>query len=96
MVLEAMAEGIPTIVTNSGGMVEYVNENATLIVERENIITNLKKEICYLKEHPGVRKQMSENARMQSKKYDEAFYYKNFVETIDGIMDENREIKNGN
>ena len=39
---------------------------------------------------------MSENARMQSKKYDEAFYYKNFVETIDGIMDENREIKNGN
>ena len=96
VVLEAMAEGIPTIVTNSGGMVEYVNENATLIVERENIITNLKREIGYLKEHPGVRKQMSENARMQSKKYDEAFYYKNFVETIDGIMDENREIKNGN
>ncbi|MDO5391564.1 MAG: glycosyltransferase family 4 protein [Eubacteriales bacterium] len=90
VVIEAMAEGIPTIITNSGGMAEYVNENATLIVERENIITNLKKEICYLKEHLGVRKQMSENSRTQSKKYDEAFYYKNFVETINKIVDENK------
>ena len=90
VVLEAMAEGIPTIITNSGGMVEYVNENETLIVERENIITNLKKGICYLKENLGVRKQMSENARMQSRKYDEAFYYKNFVEMINKIVDENK------
>ena len=90
VVLEAMAEGIPTIITNSGGMVEYVNENETLIVERENIITNLKKGICYLKENLGVRKQMSENARMQSRKYDEAFYYKNFIETINKIVDENK------
>ena len=90
VVIEAMAEGIPTIVTNSGGMVEYINEDTTLVVERENIITNLKKEICYLKEHLGVRKQMSENSRMQSKKYDEAFYYKNFVETINKIVDENK------
>lgn len=87
VVLEAMAEGIPTIVTNSGGMIEYVNEDTTLIVEREDIIANLKKAICYMREHPEVRKQMSGKAKMQSQKYDESVYYTNFVEIINTIMD---------
>ena len=96
VLLEAMAEGLPTIVTNSGGMIEYVDKDATLIVERNNLITNLKKTICYMKEHPEVRRQMSENARIRSKKYDEAIYYKNFIEMINKIMDVNMENKNGN
>lgn len=88
VIIEAMAEGIPTIVTNSGGMVEYVNEDTTLIIERENIIANLKKAICYMKKHPEVRIQMSENAKIQSKKYDEEIFYKNFVEIIAEIKGE--------
>ena len=96
VLLEAMVEGLPTIVTNSGGMIEYVDEDATLIVERENLITNLKKAICYMKKHPEVQRQMSDNARIRSQKYDETIYYKNFVELVDKIMDENREKKNEN
>ena len=88
VVVEAMAEGIPTIVTNSGGMVEYINENTTLIVERGNLVGNLKKGIMYLKEYPEIRRQMSENAKIQSKKYDETIYYRNFVEMIDEIKGE--------
>ena len=95
VVIEAMAEGIPTIVTNSGGMIEYVNKDSTLIVEREEIIANLKKTIMYLKEHPEVRRRMSEKSKIQSKKFDEEIYYKNFVELIDKIMDKNRENENG-
>lgn len=87
VVIEAMAERIPTIVTNSGGMVEYVNEDTTLIVDREDIIANLKKAICYTKEHPEVRKKMSENAIRQSKKYGEEIYYRNFVELINEIIE---------
>ena len=49
-----------------------------------------------MKEHPEVRRQMSENARIRSKKYDEAIYYKNFIEMINKIMDVNMENKNGN
>ena len=89
VLLEAMVEGLPTIVTNSGGMIEYVDEDATLIVERENLIANLKKAICYMKKNPEVRRQMSENAKIQSKKYNETIYYKNFVEMINKMMDEN-------
>ena len=79
---------LPTLVTNSGGMTEYINENTTLIVEREDIVTNLKKEIMHLKEYPEVRRQMAENAKVQSKKYDETIYYRNFVEMIAEIKGE--------
>ena len=87
VVIEAMAEGIPTIVTNSGGMIEYVNEDTTLIVDREDIIANLREAICYTKEHPEVRKKMSENAIRKSKKYGEEIYYRNFVELINEIIE---------
>ena len=89
VVIEAMAERLPLIVTKSGGMVEYIDKNATLIIERENIVENLKCAICYLQDHPEVRKGMAENAWIQSKNYDDEMYYKNFVDMINMMIDEN-------
>lgn len=89
VVIEAMAEGIPTIVTYSGGMIEYVNEDTTLIVERDNIVEKLKTAICYMKGHPEERKRMSERARILSKQYDESAYYQNFCQLIREILNEN-------
>ena len=91
VVLEAMAEGLPLIVTNSGGVTEYIDESTALIIEQESIVDDLKSAICYMKEHPEVRKQMSENAKKKSKQYNEIIYYKNFVETVYKVIDENRE-----
>ena len=96
VVLEAMAEGLPLIVTRSGGVTEYVDESTALIIEHESIVDDLKSAICYMKEHPEVRKKMSENAKIKSKQYNETVYYKNFVETVYKMIDENRENKNGN
>lgn len=95
VVLEAMAEGLPLIVTNSGGVTEYIDESTALIIEQESIVDDLKSAICYMKEHPEVRKQMSENAKKKSKQYNEIIYYKNFVETVYKVIDENRENKDG-
>ena len=95
VVLEAMAEGLPLIVTRSGGVTEYVDESTALIIEQESIVDDLKSAICYMKEHPEVRKQMSENAKKKSKQYNEIIYYKNFVETVYKVIDENRENKDG-
>ena len=36
---------------------------------------NLKKAICYMKDHPEVRSKMSKNAKIHSKIYDEDNYY---------------------
>ena len=95
VVLEAMAEGLPLIVTRSGGVTEYVDESTALIIEQESIVDDLKSAICYMKEHPEVRKQMSENAKKKSKQYNEIIYYKNFIETVYKVIDENRENKDG-
>lgn len=89
VVLEAMAEGLPLVVTRSGGVVEYLDQDVALIIEQNGIIQNLKDSILYMKEHPEVRKQMSENARMKSIQYDEPMYYQNFVKVINDIMKEN-------
>ena len=96
VVIEAMAEGIPTVVTNSGGMIEYVNEETSLVIERENIAENLRRAICHLKESPNVRKQMSEKSKIHSQRYDETGYYRNFVKTIYKIIDENGKNRYGN
>ena len=96
VLMEAMAEGLPLIVTKSGGVTEYVDDSTALMIEQENIVDNLKNAICYMKEHLEVRKQMSKNAKIQSKRYNEAIYYKNFVDLINKIMFENMENKNGN
>lgn len=96
VILEAMAEGLPLIVTKSGGVTEYIDDTTALIVERDGISENLKNAICYLKDNPELRNQMSKNAKIQSKKYGEETYYKNFVKTVYEIIDENREGANGN
>ena len=89
VVLEAMAEGLPLIVTKSGGVVEYIDDTVALLIEKDNLIDNLKAAICHMEQHPEVRKQMSQNARAQSKKYDEVTYYKKFVNTIFNVIEEN-------
>lgn len=88
VVLEAMAEGIPLIVTKSGGVEEYTDKNTALIVEKDNIVKNLKRAICYMKKHSDVRRKMSEKLKRQSKKYDEEIYYKNFLGVIAEIKGE--------
>lgn len=89
VVLEAMAEGLPLVVTRSGGVVEYLDQDVAVIIEQNSIIQNLKESILYMKEHPEVRKQMSENAMKKSIQYDERMYYQNFVKVIGDIMKEN-------
>ena len=68
---------------------EYVDKDTASIIEKDNIVENLKRAILYMKENPQVRNRMSENARIQSKKYDEIIYYKNFMGMIFNVIDEN-------
>ena len=89
VVLEAMAEGLPLIVTRSGGIPEYVGGDAALFVERDGIVNNLQQAILYLKAHPALRKQMAQAAQTQSRQYDESAYYRNFVRIIGNILKNN-------
>ena len=96
VLLEAMAEGLPLIVTKSGGVIEYVDERTALMIEKENVVEQLETAIKYIKEHPEERRQMSEEAKLEGQKCDEVIYYRNFVDMIYKIMDKNKENKSGN
>lgn len=87
VLLEAMAEGLPLIVTKSGGVIEYVDESTAMIIDKNNTVNKLKRAICYMKEHPEIRQQIAEESRKKSKLYDEKLYYKNFVKMIREIME---------
>lgn len=89
VVLEAMAEGIPTIVTRSGGMVEYVTEETSIIIEQKNVIENLKQAILFMKENPKIRKEMSEASKVQGKKFNTEIYYRDFVKIMKKIIGAN-------
>lgn len=93
--MEAMAEGLPLIVTRSGGVVEYIDESVALIIEKDNIVEKLKRAIVYMKENPEVRRRMVENARISSKLHDESNYYRNFLELINTITKENENSNEG-
>lgn len=95
VVIEAMAEGLPLIITRSGGAVEYIGESVALIIEKDNIVEKLKRAIVYMKENPEVRRRMVENARISSKLHDESNYYRNFVELINTITKENENSNEG-
>lgn len=84
--LEGMINGLPLIITNSGGMVEYVDENNALIIANDNdIIDNLSLAILDLYNDINKRKYMSRNSLIKSKQFSSQQYYHDFVNYINKI-----------
>lgn len=76
VVPECMAAGLPLIITNSGGMVEYVDKETAIVVEKDhNVVNNLKDALEYLYENPDIRNRMGEAAKKKAKDYDVMIYY---------------------
>jgi glycosyltransferase involved in cell wall biosynthesis len=62
-ILEAMASGLPCIVTNVGGNAEAVVDKRTGLVIAPGSVDELADGIAYLATHPKDREMMSKNAR---------------------------------
>lgn len=83
VVLEGMASGLPLIITDSGGMIEYVNDDCAIKVPiDENLSDNLRKAIIQLENQPDLCQRMSQAGRERSKKFDTKNYYENFLDII--------------
>lgn len=83
VVFEAMASGLPLIVTNSGGIPEYVDKDSVIMLNRDQkLIENLTHSIDELVKDKIKRKKMGEAARKHAIKYNIEQYYKDFVEVI--------------
>lgn len=89
VVLEAMAKGLPTIVTKSGGMPEYVTEETTIVVDKgKDVVSHLAEAILMLKEDKEKRKRMGEAAKEHVKKYSEEQYYEKFCNIVMNIIED--------
>lgn len=83
VVIESMASGIPLIVTNSGGIPEYVNDKCAIIIKRDiNIIDSIGKNLLKLINNDEVRIQMGGSARENALKFSTTNYYYNFIKIL--------------
>lgn len=85
--IEGMASGLPLIITESGGMVEYATRDCSLQVPiNEQLPDNLASAIIELANNPELREELGKNGRKRAELFSEEKYYKNFVSLIEQIQ----------
>ncbi len=91
--IEGMYSGLPLIITESGGMVEYVNENCAIIVKRDQLMEeNLVNAIIKLYMDNELRQKMSREAEKTAKLYTKQRYYDEYI----GVLKKLKELGNKN
>ena len=81
--LEGMCSGLPLVITNSGGMVEYVPDSAGIKIEKDkDIVQNLAASILWMKEHPAERMEMGRQGRTVAGHYSPEYYYRDFCQLM--------------
>lgn len=83
-VLEAMAAGVPLITTRCGGIPEVCG-NTALLIERENLTSNLITAIQYMYKNPQEALLMAQKAQERSWKFDKDTFSKNYFDAIKQI-----------
>ena len=89
---EALSTGLPTIVSDAGGIPEYAAGDAVTTVPRGlGYVTSLAKAIdktCAALRDPDKRRALGEAARAQAMKFDSGMYYESFMAALDGAQPE--------
>lgn len=80
--IEGMYSGLPLIVTDSGGMIEYVTSKCALIAKRSNVVKELCLRIEQLRDEPELRRSMGEAASERARCFTKKRYYDDFLETL--------------
>jgi glycosyltransferase involved in cell wall biosynthesis len=81
--LEAVTSGLPLITTNSGGIPEYIPENAAIILERDDdLVDNIAESIKKIMDDCDFRNSMSVAGLELRKEYNIENFYNNFVECV--------------
>lgn len=86
VVVEAMASGLPLIVTRSGGIPEIVNEeNAFIIDKDEELIKNITKALDFFMENPEKKIEMGQVGEKLSEKFSSMNFYNEFANIINEL-----------
>ena len=82
--IEASACGVPIITTNSGGILEYINSNYSIILKNDDkLIENLKNAIIEMTRNYDKYVQLAQKQKENIiRKFDENVYYNNFLKIL--------------
>ena len=81
--IESMMARKPLIVTNSGGIPEYVDSKSAIVVKKEkNIVTQLSQGILDLYENSSLRSSMSKAAHQRALDYTVDRYYNEYLKIL--------------
>ncbi len=87
--IEGMATDLPIIAAKNGGIPEYADERASVLVDvNDNFVQNLTKAMSLLLENEDKRISMSKQARNCALVYHKSNYYNNLCGLIDRILNE--------
>lgn len=83
-IVEAMYCGLPVITTYSGGIPEYTDQTAAILVDKnENMIEELTKAMRLLYSNKKLRNDMGISAYKKAKEYQKKNYLRNITEIIE-------------
>lgn len=86
--IEGMASGLPLIVTDSGGLTEYVDDTCSIVVKKDDrLIDNLALKINELYQRPELCTMMGNAGKERAKKFSKKNFYENFIRAI-GLYNE--------
>lgn len=81
--IEGMASGLPLIITDSGGMIEYVTDDCAIKVPiDDNLSEHLAEKILWLSKNKEKAKQMGIAGKERAKAFTKEKYYKDFVKAL--------------
>jgi len=89
-VFEALAMGLPLILTDSGGIIEYRNDNCSILIHREKkmLVDEIKTAIMTLCTDDRLRESMSLAAQDFIRHYDTENYYSEYVSRLNVLKSE--------
>lgn len=83
VVIEALASGLPLVVTNIGGIPEYINDECAFVIENtENIVQDIQQALEMLIVDERLRFNMSESAHNHGQKFSEDRFYTEFIRVL--------------
>ena len=92
IVIEGMLSGLPLVITNSGGMIEYVNTDCAVIIDkpddileksdRHELIDALTNAIENLYLHPEQCEKMAKNGKEYGKLFNPERFYNEFIDAV--------------
>lgn len=89
--LETIAKGMALIATNSGALPEVVGDGALIVKKNHDLVNNLTAAMIRISVDEDFRNELQERAYKRAhsiKEYDIENYYDNFVDIIDGHIED--------